>query len=130
VTIYYPQKRLKYKLLYGIVSVIIGTIAFLIDSAAIFIYPWLILGFLEIGTWYYENKYHYLQINNNILTKNSLFPKSIDLTKLSAIRKYKNSFILESEDQNIKIHKGLIASQSLNQLNNLLNEIPLKPQQI
>ncbi|PRX49633.1 hypothetical protein [Salegentibacter salegens] len=129
-TIYYQKKRLKYRLLYGIVSVIIGSSSFIIGSEAIFIYPWLILGFLEIGTWYYEHKFHYLQIDNNILTKNSLFPKSIDLTQLSAIRKYKSTFVLESGDVDIKIHKDLIASHSLNQLTDLLSEIQLRPQQV
>lgn len=127
-TIYYPKQRLKYKLLYGIVSIIIGSSAFIIGSEPIFIYPWLILGLLEIGTWFYEHKYHYLQINNNILTKNSLFPKSIDLTQLKAMRNYKGSFVLESEDQNIRIHKGLVAPQSLNELTDILNEIQLQPQ--
>ncbi|PKD20211.1 hypothetical protein APR41_14610 [Salegentibacter salinarum] len=128
--IYYPQKRLKYKLLYGIVSVIIGSFAFIIDSEPIFIYPWVILGFLEIGTWYYEKKYHYLHIDHNILTKNSLFPKSIDLRQVTAIRKNRNSFVLESEGKNIRIHKGLVASQSLNQLTDLLDEIQLQPQHV
>ncbi|MBZ9631305.1 hypothetical protein LB465_10990 [Salegentibacter sp. LM13S] len=129
-TIHYQKKRLEYKLLYGIVSVSFGTISFIIGSEPLFIYPWLILGFLEIGTWYYERKYHYLQINNNILTKNSLFPKSIDLTELNAIRKYRSTFVLESQEQNIKIHKDLIATDSLNQLTDLLNEIPLQSQQV
>jgi len=130
VTIYYRKKRLKFQLFFGVLSVIIGLVGIIIGSESLFIYPWLILGLLELGTWYYENKYQYLKIDNNILTKNSLFSKSIDLTQLSAIRKYKSTLVLESKDQSIKIYKDMIALESLTQLTDLFNEIELKPQQV
>jgi len=117
-------------LFFGVLSVIIGLVGIIIGSESLFIYPWLILGLLELGTWYYKNKYQYLKIDNNILTKNSLFSKSIDLTQLSAIRKYKSTLVLESKDQSIKIYKDMIALESLTQLTDLFNEIELKPQQV
>ncbi|MBZ9730492.1 hypothetical protein LB467_12430 [Salegentibacter sp. JZCK2] len=126
----YRKKRLKLQLLFGVSSVIIGLVALIIGSESIFIYPWLILGLLEIGIWYYENKYQYLKIDNNILTKNSLFSKSIDLTQLTAIKKNKSTFVLESNDHSLKIYKDMIAPDSLNRLTDLLNEIELKPHQV
>lgn len=128
-TIYYRKRRLKLQLYFGVLSVFIGLLGIIIGSESLFIYPWLILGLLELGTWYYEKKYHYLKIDNNILTKNSLFSKSIDLTQLSAIRKYKSTLVLESKDQSIKIYKDMIAPESLTQLTDLLDEIDLKPQE-
>lgn len=117
-------------LLFGIGSVTFGCIAFLLGSKPLFIYPWLILGLLEIGTWYYENKYQYLKIENNILTRNSLFPKSIDLNQITAIRKYKSTIVVESYDKRIKIYKDMIAPDSLTELTDLLDMIELKPQQV
>jgi uncharacterized membrane protein YbaN (DUF454 family) len=130
VTIYYEKKRLKFQLVYGILSAILGIVGIILDSKPLITYPWLILGILQIGTWYYQNKYQYLHIKNKALTKNSLFSKSVNLNELSAIRKYKNSFVLESKGQSIKIYKDVIAADSLYKLTDLLNEIQLKPHQV
>ncbi|WP_079719599.1 hypothetical protein [Salegentibacter holothuriorum] len=100
-----------------------GLLSILSDFQFFFVYAWLILGILQIGTWYYQNKFQYLQIENNVLTKNSLFPKSIELSKITALRKYRNSFRIESKKQNIKIYKDVISTDSLYQLTDLLNEI-------
>ena len=124
-TIHYKSKNLKFQLLYGITSAILGIVGIILDSKPLLTYPWLILSILQIGTWYYQNKFQYLQIENNVLTKNSLFPKSIELSKITAIRKYRNSFLIESKEKNIKIYKDVISTASLYQLTDLLNEIQL-----
>ena len=121
--IYFKKKRLNFRLFNGIASLVMGLISLLSDFQFFFVYAWLILGLLEIGTWYYQNKFQYLQIENNVLTKNSLFPKSIELSKITAIRKYRNSFLIESKEKNIKIYKDVISTGSLYQLTDLLNEI-------
>ena len=121
--IYFKKKRLNFRLFNGIASLVMGLISLLSDFQFFFVYAWPILGLLEIGTWYYQNKFQYLQIENNVLTKNSLFPKSIELSKITAIRKYRNSFLIESKEQNIKIYKDVISTDSLYQLTDLLNEI-------
>jgi hypothetical protein len=107
-----------------------GLISLLSDFQFFFVYAWLILGLLEIGTWYYQNKFQYLQIENNVITKNSLFPKSIELSKIIAIRKYRNSFLIESKEKNIKIYKDVISTDSLYQLTDLLNEIQVKSSEV
>ncbi|SKB40567.1 hypothetical protein SAMN05660776_1010 [Salegentibacter holothuriorum] len=121
--IYFKKKRLNSRLFNGIASIIMGLLSILSDFQFFFVYAWLILGILQIGTWYYQNKFQYLQIENNVLTKNSLFPKSIELSKITALRKYRNSFRIESKKQNIKIYKDVISTDSLYQLTDLLNEI-------
>ncbi len=123
--IYFKKKRLNFRLFNGIASLVMGLISLLSDFQFFFVYAWLILGLLEIGTWYYQNKFQYLQIENNVLTKNSLFPKSIELSEITAIRKYRNSFLIESKEQNIKIYKDVISTDSLYQLTDLLNEIQI-----
>jgi len=129
VIIYFKKKRLNFRLFNGIASLLMGLISLLSDFGFFFVYAWLILGLLEIGTWNYQYKYQYLQIENNVLTKNSLFPKSIELSEITAIRKYRNSFLIESKEQNIKIYKEVIATDSLYQLTDFLNQIKVEPQQ-
>ena len=128
--IYFKKKRLNFRLFNGIASLGMGLISILSDFQFFFVYAWLILGLLEIGTWYYQNKFQYLQIENNVLTKNSLFPKSIELSKITAIRKYRNSFLIESKEQNIKIYKDVISTDSLYQLTELLNEIQVRSSEV
>jgi len=130
VTIYYKKKNLKFQLFYGILSAVIGVIGMFLEAKPLMTYPWLVLGILQIGTSYYQYKYQYLKIENNILTKNSLISKSIDLRELTAIRKFRNSFVLESKDQEIRIYKHLIATDSLYKLTDLLNELQIEPQQV
>jgi len=129
VIIYFKKKRLNFRLFNGIASLGMGLISILSDFQFFFVYSWLILGLLEIGTWYYQNKFQYLQIKNNVLTKNSLFPKSIELSEITAIRKYRNSFLIESKEQNIKIYKDVISTDSLYQLTDFLNQIKVETQQ-
>ena len=124
--IYFKKKRLNFRLFNGIASLGMGFISILSDFQFFFVYAWLILGLLEIGTWYYQNKLQYLKIENNVLTENSLFPKSIELSEITAIRKYRNSFLIESKEQNIKIYKDVISTDSLYQLTELLNKIQVK----
>ncbi|WP_037320039.1 hypothetical protein [Salegentibacter sp. Hel_I_6] len=129
-TIYYKKKNLKFQLFYGILSALLGIFGIVLDAKPLIAYPWLILGILQIGTWFYQSKHQYIRIENNILTKNSLFSKSIDLNKLTAIRKFKNSIVLESKDQSIKIYKDVIATDSLYRLTDFLNEIELATQKV
>jgi len=127
--IYYKRKNLNAQLIYGIISLLFGITGFISDTKSFFIIAWLLLGLVQIGTWYYKQKYQYLNIEENRLTKNALFPKSVAFNELSAIRKYKNSFLLESKNQSIRIHKDIIATDSFYKLTDLLNKIELKPQQ-
>ena len=127
--IYYQKKKLNYQLYSGIGFLIIGIAIVLLNNFSLIYYTWILLGLLQLGTWYYKKKHQYLYITEDSLTKNSLFPKSIKLNELTAIWKFKSSFTLETRQARIKIDKDLMEDESLYKLTDFLNQIELKPQQ-
>jgi len=130
VIIYYQKKKLNYKLYTGIGFLIIGIAIVLLNNFHLIYYAWPLLGLLQLATWYYEKKHQYLYITDNTLTKNSLFPKTINLNELTAIWKLRSSFTLETKNTKIKIDKDLIEDESLYKLTDFLNQIELKTQKI
>ncbi|WP_037320047.1 hypothetical protein [Salegentibacter sp. Hel_I_6] len=125
--IYYQKKRLNYKLYTGIGFLIIGIAIALLNNFSLIYYTWILLGLLQLATWYYEKKHQYLYITEDSLTKNSLFRKSIKLNELTAIWKLRTSFTLQTKKNKIKIDKDLIEDESLNKLTDFLNQIELNP---
>jgi hypothetical protein len=129
VIIYYQKKKLNYQLYSGIGFLIIGIAIVLLNNFSLIYYTWVLLGLLQLGTWYFKKKHQYLYITEGRLTKNSLFPKSIKLNELTAIWKFKSSFTLETRQAKIKIDKDLMENESLYKLTDFLNQIELKPRQ-
>ena len=127
--IYYQKKKLNYQLYSGIGFLISGIAIVLLNNFSLIYYTWVLLGLLQLGTWYYKKKHQYLHISEGRLTKNSLFPKSIKLNELTAIWKFKSSFTIETRQTKIKIDKDQMEDESLYKLTDLLNQIELKPQQ-
>lgn len=127
--IYYQKKKLNYQLYSGIGFLIFGIAIVLLNNFSLIYYTWVLLGLLQLGTWYFKNKHQYLYITDDTLTKNSLFPKSIKLNELTAIWKFKSSFTLETRQAKLKINKDQMEDESLYKLTDFLNQIELKPQQ-
>ena len=127
--IYYQKKKLNYQLYSGIGFLIFGIAIVLLNNFSLIYYTWVLLGLLQLGTWYFKKKHQYLYITEDSLTKNSLFPKSIKLTELTAIWKFKSSFTLETRQAKLKIDKDQMEDESLYKLTDFLNQIELKPQQ-
>jgi uncharacterized membrane-anchored protein len=73
--IYYKRKNLNAQLIYGIISLLFGITGFISDTKSFFIIAWLLLGLVQIGTWYYKQKYQYLNIEENELPKTLFFQK-------------------------------------------------------
>jgi len=128
VIIYYQKKKLNYQLYSGIGFLISGIALVFLNNFSLIYYSWVLLGLLQLGTWYYKKKHQYLYITDGTLTKNSFFPKSIKLTELTAIWKFKSSFTLETSEAKIKIDKDQMEDESLYKLTDFLNQIELKPQ--
>lgn len=127
--IYYQKKRLNYQLYSGIGFLIIGIAIVFLNNFSLIYSTWVLLGLLQLGAWYYKKKHQYLFITEDSLTKNSLFPKSIKLTELTAIWKFKSIFTLETRQAKIKIDKDQMEDESLYKLTDLLSQIELKLQQ-
>lgn len=127
-TVYYQKKKLNYQLISGIVISFLSISLVFLQSSSVIPAIWILFGSFQVCGWFYKKKHQYLYIDKNSLTKNSIFPKSLAVNELTAIRKYKGSFVLETKDQNLKIHKDLMEDDSLYALTDFLNKIEIKPQ--
>ena len=122
----YEEKSLKFNLVYGLFMIVIGIFAVANDSNSFFNYTWLIIGALQIGTYFYNKKFQYLTIENNRLTKHSIFPKVIELNEIRKVRKFVNSYKIETDKTTLRISKNIIEKESLYKLNQVFENLNLK----
>ena len=122
----YEEKILKFNLIYGMFMILIGIFAVANDSHSLFNYTWLVIGALQTGSYFHNKKFQYLTIENNKLTKHSLIPKSIELNEIKKVRKFVNSYKIETEKTTLRISKNIIEKDSLYKLNQVLDDLNLK----
>ena len=122
----YEEKSLKFNLVYGLFMIVIGIFAVVNDSNSFYNYPWLIIGALQTGTYFYNKKLQYLTIENNRLTKHSIFPKVIELNEIRKVRKFVNSYKIETDKTTLRISKNIIEKESLYKLNQVFENLILK----
>ncbi|UZH55061.1 hypothetical protein JRG66_14025 [Salinimicrobium tongyeongense] len=111
---------------YGFTMIGLGIFAVYINSSSVFSYLWIFLGILQAGTSYYRQKYQYLTIKENRLIRHSIIPKSIALSDIRRVKRYMNSYKIETHNQSLRIEKEFIETESLQRLNLFLKDF--KPQ--
>ncbi|WP_324718968.1 hypothetical protein [Salinimicrobium sp. HB62] len=111
---------------YGLTMIILGIFAVYINSSSIFSYLWIFLGILQAETSYYRQTYQYLTIQEDKLIRHSLIPKSIAVADIKRVKKYVNSYKIETNNQSMRIEKDFIDRESLKRLNLFLER--LQPQ--
>lgn len=104
----------------------VGLFAVYTDSLSFFSYLWIVLGGLQTGTALYEMKNQYLTIENNKITKHSIIPKSIKISEIMKVRKFVNSYRIETQQKTLLIDKGIIENDSLFQLEDFFNNMNLE----
>lgn len=110
---------------YGLTMIGLGIFAVYINSSSALSYLWIFLGILQAGTSYYRLKYQYLTIEEDKLVRHSLIPKSIPLREIKKVRKFMNSYKIETHNKSMRIQKNFIDGESLQKLNIFLED--LKP---
>ena len=123
----FTKKRLKHYLIFGILWLLLGTIAVINDSDNIFSYGYLIIGILYLATYLFENTKQYLTIENGTISKNHLFPKKINLNEIKRIKKFAGDYILKTDSTKLRINTELIEKNSLKELNSVLENLDLEP---
>jgi hypothetical protein len=106
--------------------VVLGILGVLFNSNNIFVYGYLLVGILQLGTYLYENNKQYLTIENGIISKNHLTPKKIHLKELKGIKKFAGDYVLQTDSTELRINTEFIDEKSLIELNILLENSPLK----
>ncbi|WP_051209700.1 hypothetical protein [Gelidibacter mesophilus] len=130
----YPKKRLRFQLIQACIWLSFGVLGFVFDTSLVFTIGYLILGLLHMVHYVFEKSKQYLTIDNGILTRNKLTPKSINLNKLIQIKKIAGDYLLRTHHDELRINTAFIEKSSLIELDkmldqiNLIDEIPLDMQ--
>ena len=121
----YPKKRLKVNLILGIVWLVFGILAFTFDGANLFNLGYLTFGLIYLGLYLFENSKQYLSIENGVITKNTLRPKSIKLNEINHIKDFAGDYVLKTEHEELSINKSYIEKNSLLELETILESLNL-----
>ncbi|MBU3821081.1 hypothetical protein KO566_03335 [Flavobacteriaceae bacterium XHP0103] len=121
----YKKKRLNYYLIFGILWLILGAASVTFESGTVFNYGYLLMGFLYLGTYFFENNKQYLTIENGVISKNQLIPKKINLNEIKQIKKFAGDYILKADSTELRINTELIDQNSLLELNVFLDSLNL-----
>ena len=108
---------------YGLTMIGLGIFAVYINSSSIFSYLWIFIGLLQAGTSYYRQTYQYLTISEDKLIRHSIIPKSVAVADIKRVRKYMNSYKIETHNQSLRIEKDFIDRESLKTLHLFLDRI-------
>ena len=117
---------MNYNLIFGILWLVLGTTAIIINSDNIFNYGYLLIAILHVGTYLFENKKQYLTIENGIISKNHLIPKKINLNEIKRIKKFAGDYLLKTDSTELRIKTELIDEKSLTELKTMLENLNLE----
>lgn len=119
----YPKSRIQNNFIYGLIMIGVGLFAVTINSSSGFSYLWVFIGMLQTGTALYQKKNQYLTIKEDKLIKHSLIPKSIEISEIKRIRKFVDSYKIETGNHSMLIEKSFIEEDSLRELNQYLETL-------
>lgn len=122
----YKNKRLKYNLIFGSLWFVIGISGVIFSPENIFVYGYLIIGVLQLGTYLFENKKQYLTIENGMIIKNNLKSKSVKLKDITQVKKFAGDYILQTNSTELRINIDYIDPKSLSELTSLLATLEIK----
>jgi hypothetical protein len=121
--IHYTRRRIRHSLVFGILWLALGLTATLFNSNNIFNYGYLLIGCIYLGTHLFERKKQYLTIENGVLIKNQLKPKTIELNEIKQIKLFAGDYILKTDTSEMTINTELIEKESLANLKTVLDSL-------
>lgn len=124
----YSKKRLNYNLIFGLIWLLIFVAYLFLKTNSFLKYGYLFIGILFLSTYFFEKTKQYLTIENGVITKNQLFPKRIELDKITDIRYFAGEYKLISDTSEMRIITSIIEKQSLEDLKALMDTLKLKLQ--
>ena len=126
----YSKKHLRSDLLIGSLYLMFGIYGFFFDSNVFIKYGFTLAGILFLSSFYYKQKFQYLQIKDSILTCYVLpgRNKNINLTELTRIKKFADEITFLTPYEKLKISTNLIAKEDLPDFKNALASLNLEPE--
>ncbi|GAB2770811.1 hypothetical protein [Salinimicrobium soli] len=109
----YSKKRLYSHLFLGGMFAVLGFLQLLGQPNT----PWIdylqvFCGLFAVGAYFYESHFQYLNIDNGILTKNTLRKKSLQLDKIERIQSFPGKIKLFTSEEKLSINTELIDDDS------------------
>ncbi|MGO4911727.1 hypothetical protein [Leeuwenhoekiella sp. W20_SRS_FM14] len=124
----FKKKRLYANLVLGLIWVIIAPLSLLKDEGLNWSdYIYFGIGVFYLAHYVYDLKHQYLEIEDGVIKKNSLygFRKKMNLKDIDRVEKFAGDYTLKSNDTKLKINTSFIESQSLTSLVKTLSELNL-----
>lgn len=114
----YKKKHLNYYLFFGIFWLIFSIAGILLREKRMWTdYGFLIISLLYLGIYLYERRNHYLTIEDNTLSINSLFfGKQIRFDEVKRFKKFAGDYIFIGDDKKLTVNTQLIDPDSLKDL--------------
>ncbi|MDG4946363.1 hypothetical protein NMK71_08050 [Weeksellaceae bacterium KMM 9713] len=122
----YKNRRLLSYLVFGVLWLVMGTLSMIYQPTGWFRYGFFVFGLMYLGQFAFFKTKQYLSIENGVLTKNSFFPKSIELDKVRQLKKHAGNYTLKTEDKKLIINSHIIEEESLKELNQVLDNLGLR----
>lgn len=88
-------------------------------------YGYFLLSIIYFSQFFYEYRNQYLTIENGSIRKNSFLGKTVELNKITEIKKFAGDYMLKTDSLEFKINTELIDEYSLMDLNKILEKIDL-----
>ena len=124
----YSKKRLSYNLVFGLIWLLIFSAYLFLNSNSYLKFGYLFIGVLFLSTYIFEKSKHYLTIENGVITKNKLFPKRMQLDKISDVRYFAGEYKLISDTSEMRIMTQFIDKDSLEDLKAVIETLKQKLQ--
>lgn len=124
----YSKKRLNYNLVFGLIWLLIFSAYLFLKSDSYLKYGYLFIGVLFLSTYIFEKIQHYLTIENGVITKNKLFPKRMQLDKITDVRYFAGEYKLISDTSEMRILTQFIDKESLEDLKAVIETLKLQIQ--
>ncbi len=120
----YKNKRLNFNLIFGTIWLAFSLFKLYTKENHDWTdFGFLVLSILYIATYFYEKKYQYLTIENEMIYKNWPFSKKINLAEIVTIRKFAGDYTIMTENKELKINTQLIDKDSLVELTLILDKL-------
>ena len=116
----YNRKIVRKELILGSVFFILGVAFIWSEPDSIFRYGLVLLGLLHLISGFYQLRNPYLKVENGILTRVGLLPKTIKLSEVEKTRKFAGDYTLFSKGKKLKINSELVNSHQKTELTNFI----------
>jgi hypothetical protein len=128
-TIEFKNKRERQNIgmFFGIIWIIMGLFKIFEPEQFEWKNTWfLILAIIFILVLFYRKRKQYLTLENGVISKNSLFHKSLKMSEIKQIEKKSKKYILKTNLRKFTIDTKIIAEESLLELNAELKKLNLE----